>query len=392
MRWTKILAALLAGLLTYVTHPIETFVVNYYKLRWYVASDSAERTATIAIRNTGEKSSGPISISVVNSSGEVTDLEYAAPYAGAHFSYLNMAMHTEPVRQFSSSSRNRILLDEHIHDPSLQGMEDGLEDAILAATVPHSSRHRVARAQLTFANHRLWLQQCADPQADRHPCCLERAWEKWEYMLRGIQSEVNTAWKRDASFQLIFPDFHLVPAANTRFLSSLQPGDSVLLIIHVGPGGFQSSFSASPKPFPVAKLEHLDAGYARMCILYPAVAPLLGLLLTLAVVIPIAIPFVPPKYLHSYVLVNLALKKRDQMDTAAEWEEVYTRLKYFLKERFDYYRSRLGRRPSNFNSEQLFDFLRSDLRLRYGQERTPFANAHELGNAVQRCLFELALK
>lgn len=391
MRLTKIVIAVMVSFLTYVTHPLETFVVNYYKLRWFVGSDSSHRTATVAIRNSSDKSSDPISVSVKNSSGEVTDLEYAVPRVGSHFSYLNMAMHSEPFRQFSASPRNRILLDEHIHDPSLKGLEDGLQDAILATTVPHSLRQSVARGDMTLANHLLWLQQCADSRANRHPCCLERAWEKWEYMLRGVQSEVNSNWKRDAGFQLIFPDFHLVPATNTRFLSSLQAGESVLFVIHVGPGAFQSTFSASPKPFPVRKIEDLDVSFAKMCILYPAVGPILGVTLTLAVLTPIGITFVPPKYLHSHVLVNLALTKRDQMDTAAEWEEVYGRVKYFLKERFDYYRWRLKRPASNLTSEQLFDYLRADLRLRYGGRSTPFANGHEFTNAVQRCLLELAL-
>lgn len=391
MRWTKILIAVMAALLTYVTHPVETFVVNYYKLRWFVSSDSSQRTATVAIRNSGDKSSDPISVSVKNSSGEVTDLEYAVPRFGSHFSYLNMAMHSEPFRQFSASPTNRILLDEHIHDSSLKGLEEGLEDAILATTVPHSLDLPVARAQMTLANHLSWLQQCADPRVSRHPCCLERAWEKWEYMLRGVQAEVNSNWKRDAGFQLIFPDFHLVPAINTRFLSSLQAGESVLFVMHVGPGAFQSTFSASPKPFPVRKIEDLDAGYLKMCILYPAVGPILGVALTLAVLIPVGITLVPPKYLHSYVLVNLALTKRDQMDTAAQWEEVYSRTKYFLKERFEYYRWRLSRPPGDLSSEQLFDYLRAELRLRYGGSSTPFANAHEFADAVQRCLLELAL-
>ena len=58
---------------------------------------------------------------------------------------------------------------------------------------------------------------------------MERAWEKWEYILRGIKGDEIAFWKQVAGVQLGVSDFHFIPLGNTHFVLALPSADSALV-------------------------------------------------------------------------------------------------------------------------------------------------------------------
>ena len=121
----------------------------------------------------------PITVRIGDSDLKIQNFEYADPWDGPRIRYLSLARHSETLRQFDLSLKRPLLLDEHLVSASLQDIEDELEAAALDRSVPRLHRTSDLLKEMTFPNHLLWLEQCRVQSPASHPCCMERAWEKW---------------------------------------------------------------------------------------------------------------------------------------------------------------------------------------------------------------------
>jgi len=213
-------------------------------------------------------------------------------------------------------------------------------------------------------------------------------------MLRGIQGEEAALWKQITGVQLGFQDFHIVPKDRMRYVVQLAAGHSVLLVQHYGPDSVNGKVDVFTSDGPALRMkeeEDLDRPIWIALFHYPLVDPVYGLLVVLLVVA--TLPWwASLKFLNTFTIVNQALAKSDEMDTTKEWEEVYGRIKFSLKDKFDYFRSLLGRSQQQLGSDELFDYLRGYLRLVYRGGVGRFGNERQLKTTINRCLLELASK
>jgi hypothetical protein len=183
-RWKQIVGTAAVALISYIYSPLKEHALNYYAIRWYSDQDSATRTAQVRLRNLTSNAGMPINVSVGGSGSKIKDFDYADPGDGPRLRYLDSARHSETLRQFDRSLKRPILLDEHLASANLGDIEDELEGAALDQSVPRKHRAPDMLQQMTLSNHLVWLEQCRVQSPTAHPCCMERAWEKWEYMLR----------------------------------------------------------------------------------------------------------------------------------------------------------------------------------------------------------------
>ena len=181
----------------------------------------SDRTVRIRVHNLSSDLSLPVTERLENPDAKIADFDYADPWDGPQTRYLSTARHSETLRQFDLLLKRPILLDEHLVASSLEDIEDELEEATLNRSVPKRHKTSELLKEMTFPNHLLWLEQCRVQSPAAHPCCMERAWEKWEYILRGIQGDEIVFWKQVAGVQLGFSDFHFMPHGNTNFVLAL---------------------------------------------------------------------------------------------------------------------------------------------------------------------------
>ena len=380
-------------ILVYVYSPIREHVVNHYALRWYVQQNSSDRSVRIRVHNLSSNVSLPITLKAEYPGSKIIEFEYSDPWDGPRISSLKTARHSEILRQFGLSLKKPILLDEHLIPSSLEEIEDELQGAVLVLSLPQSHGKPGPTSPMTLDNHLVWVEQCRKSES-AHSCYLERAWENWEYMLRGIQGDETASWKQLTGVQLGFPDFHIVPEDRMNYIFSLAAGHSISFFLRYGVDrldGKVNLFASDGSALRVNKEADLDRPIWVMIVLYPLVDPVYGLLV-LALVLAMLPWWAPLKFLSTFTIVNQALAKVDQMDTAREWDEVYGRLKFSLKDKFDYYRSILSRPPESLASEDLFDYLRGYLRVVYRGGVGRFRDNRQLETTINRCLLELASK
>ena len=379
-------------LIVYVYSPVKEHVLNHYATRWCQEQSLSDRTVRIRVHNLSSDPSLPVTVRLENPDAKIADFDYADPWDGPQTRYLSTARHSETLRQFDLLLKRPILLDEHLVASSLEDIEDELEEATLNRSVPKRHKTSELLKEMTFPNHLLWLEQCRVQSPAAHPCCMERAWEKWEYILRGIQGDEIVFWKQVAGVQLGFSDFHFMPHGNTNFVLALPSGHSALLQVRYGPDAVNGKVDVVTTEGPVLQVtdDHdLDRSVFLMFFLYPQFEYIYGALI--AVVALLTLPlWVPLKFLNTHTLVNRALAKAEQMDTTGEWDEVYGRIKFSLKDRFDRYRASLGKPSSPLSSEALFDYLRGYLRLTYRGGLGRFQNEQQLRIEINRGMLTLA--
>jgi hypothetical protein len=395
-RWKQIVGAVVVPLVVYAYSPLKEHALNHYAIRWYLEQDPNTRSARVRVRNLYSAANMPITVHLGGAGSRIQDFDYADPWDGGEIRYLNSARHAETLRQFSRSLKHPILLDEHLATSTLGDVEDELEVAALEESVPrkHRKKHGIAELlkEMTFPNHLLWLEECRVQNPAAHPCCMERAWEKWEYMLRGIQSEEVAFWRQAAGLQLQFSDFHFTPQGRTNFVLSLPMGHSAALDVHYGFEPVKDAVKVTSTEGDVLMMKEeadLDRPAFEMFFRYwqpeygYETAIVIGALLTAPL-------WAPLKYLSTHTLVNRALSKANKLDTAEEWDEVYGRIKFSLKDKFDAYRSALGKPTSDLSSEKIFDYLRGDLSLFYAGGLRRFQNEQQMNIAINGGLRTLA--
>jgi hypothetical protein len=389
-RWKQIVGTTTVALISYVYSPLKEHALNYYAVRWYSGQDRAMRTASVRVRNLTSNAGLPVTVSVGGLGSKIIDFDYADPGDGPRLRYLDSARHSETLRQFDRSLRRPMLLDEHLASANLGDIEDELKVAAFDQSVPRGHRGPDLLAQMTFSNHLLWLEQCRMQSPAAHPCCMERAWEKWEYVLRGIQADEVGFWKQASGLQLEFSDFHFVPRAN--FVMALSVGHSALLDVWYGPEPVNGEIGVHSTEGPLLKVKtepDLDRPVWQMFFLYWQPEYLYETAVAIFALCTVSL-WAPLKYLSTHTLVNRALSKGDKMETAEEWEEVYGRVKFSLKDKFDSYRTGLGRPASAQTSEAIFDYLRSYLLLVYNGGLGKFQNERQMQIEINRALYTLA--
>jgi hypothetical protein len=390
-RWKQLVGVTVVPLIVYAYSPLKEHALNHYAIRWYYDQNSSKRTADVRVRNLSSDTSMPITVRIGDSDLKIQNFEYADPWDGPRIRYLSSARHSETLRQFDLSLKRPLLLDEHLVSASLQDIEDELEAAALDRSLPKLHRTSDLLKEMTFPNHLLWLEQCRVQSPASHPCCMERAWEKWEYMLRGIQADEIVFWKQAAGLQVGFSDFHFMPHGQTDFVLALPVGHSALLHVQYG---FEAvripQVSSTEGPVLRVKDEHdLDRPIWQMFLAYwqPEYAGETAIAILALVTLPL---WISSKFLSTHTLVNRALSKANKLDTAAEWEEVYGRIRFSLKDKFDSHRATLGKPASTLGSEALFDYLRGHLQLAYGSGLGRFQNEPQLQIEINRGMLILA--
>jgi hypothetical protein len=395
-RWKQIVGAVVVPLVVYAYSPLKEHALNHYAIRGYLEKDPKTRSARVRVRNLYSAANMPITVHLGGTGSKIQDFDYADPWDGGEIRYLNSTRHSETLRQYARSLKHPLLLDEHLASSTLGDVEDELEVAALDESVPkrHGKKYGTADLlkEMTVPNHLLWLEECRVKNPAAHPCCMERAWEKWEYMLRGIQSDEIAFWRQAAGLQLQFSDFHFTPQGRTNFVLSLPVGHSAGLHVQYG-------FEPVNDPVKVTSTEgdvlmmkkEADLDRPALLMLYPywqpeygyEIAIVIGALLTVSL-------WAPLKYLSTHTLVNRALSKANKLETAEEWEEVYGRIKFSLKDKFDSHRSALGKPASTLSSEAIFDYLRGYLSLSYGGGLGRFQNEQQMKIAINGGLRTLA--
>jgi hypothetical protein len=392
LRWKQVLGAIFVPLVVYAYSPVKEHVFDYYATRWYHHKNPSDRTTRVRVRNLSSGASLPITVRLGDSKSKIADFEYADPWDGPRVRYLNSTRHSETLRQFDLSLKRPILLDEHLVTSSLEDIEGELKTAALDRSVPSRLKTADLLKEMTFPNHLLWLEQCRLQSPSAHPCCMERAWEKWEYILRGIQGDEITFWKQVAGVQLGFSDYHLMPHGRTDFVLALPIGHSALLQVQYEYEPVRDDvlvFTTEGLVLQVKNENDLDRSVWWMFFLYPQPEYSYGALISVLALLTVPL-WVPLKYLNTYTLVNRALGKGNQLDTASEWDEVYGRIKFSLKDKFDSYRTTLGKPSSALSADVLFDFLRGYLLLAYQGGIGRFQNEKQLQSEINRGLLTLA--
>ncbi len=392
LRWKQVLGATFVPLIVYVYSPVKEHVLNHYATRWSQEQNLSDRTVSIRVHNLSSVDALPIAIRFQNADAKIADFEYSEPWDGPRISYLSTARHSETLHQFDLSLRRPVLLDEHMASSSLEDIEDELETAALDRSVPKRHKTSDLLKEMTLANHRLWLEQCPVQSPSAHPCCMERAWETWEYILRGIQGDEIALWKQVAGVQIGFSDFHFMPHGNTNFVLTLPKGHSALLKVQYGPDAVNGKVDVVTTEGPVLQVDNdrnLDRDILLMFFLYPQFEYVYGAIVAILAVLTLPL-WVPLRFLNTHTLVNRALGKANKLDTASEWDEVYGRIKFTLKDKFDEYRSSLGKPPSTLSSEPIFDYMRAHLQLAYRGGLGRFQNGQQLRLEINNGLRVLA--
>ncbi len=391
-RWKQIVGAIAVPIIVYAYSPLKEHALNHYAIRWCSDQDSSTRTARVRVRNLTSDAGMPITVRLGGSGSKIQDFDYADPWDGPPTRYLNSARHSETLRQFDLSLKHPILLDEHLASVTLGDVEDQLEAAALDQSVPRKHRTSDLLKEMTLPNHLLWLEECRVQPPSAHPCCMERAWEKWEYMLRGIQADEIAFWKQAAGLQVGFPDFHFAPEGRSDFVLSLPKGHSALLGVKYG---FQpvhdevTVFSTEGPVLNVRKESDLDLWVLLMFFRYWQ--PEYGYETAIVIFALLTSPlWAPPRYLSTHRLVNQALSKGNKLDTAEEWDEVNGRIKFSLKDKLNALRAAAGRPNSTLNSESIYDYLRCELSVAYGDGKGSFQNERQMQIEINRALEKLA--
>jgi hypothetical protein len=390
--WKRVLLVIALPALTYIYSPVKDHIVSHYALRWYIEQSASNRSVQVRIHNLSSNASLPISLRAEYPKSKLIDFEYSDPWNGPRISSLKIARHSGLLRQFDLSLKQQLLLDEHIIPSSLEEIESELQGAVLTRN-PSLRKTSVSSQPMTFEKHLEWLAHCRNPQS-AYPCDVERAWENWEYLLRGIQGDETAMWKELAGIQLGFPDFHIVPEDQMSYIFAVAPGHSVSFFLQYGFNRVDGKIDVSTTDGPVLRVNKevdLDRPIWMMMLLYPLVDPFYGLLVVALALAAIPL-WAPLRLLRTSTIVNQALAKVDQMDTAKEWDEVYGRIKFSIKDKFDYYRNLLADSPEHLSSEELFDYLRGYLRVVYRSGKGRFRDDGQLENLINRCLLELAAK
>jgi hypothetical protein len=392
LRWKQLVGATVVPLVVYAYSPVKEHVLEHYATRWDQQLDLRTRSVRIRIHNVSSAGALPVTVRLQSPGSKIADFEYADPWDGPPISYLSTARHSETLQRFDASLKRPIMLDEHLASFSLQDIEDELEAAAVDRSIPVKHRRPYLVEEMTLPNHLLWLEECRVSSPSAHPCCMERAWEMWEYMLRGIQGDQVALWKQLAGVQLDFSDFHLMPHGDTDFVLALPSGHSVLLQVEYGPDPVTGKIEVVNNDGPLMQVKDgldLDRATALLFFTYPQFEDIYGALIALLALLTLPL-WVPLKFLSTHTLVNRALSKTDQMTTAGEWDEVHGRIKFCLKDKFDTYRTLLGKPTSDLSSDALFDYLRGYLRLSYRGGLGRFQNDQQLRSEMNRGMLGLA--
>jgi hypothetical protein len=183
-----------------------------------------------------------------------------------------------------------------------------------------------------------------------------------------------------------------MPHGSTSLVLNLPAGHSSLLQVRYGFGPVHDDVDVATTEGPVLRVdkeEDLDLGDWLMFFLYPQRDDAYGAAIVVLALLTIPL-WVPIKYLNTYTLVNRAVGRANQLDTAAEWDEVYSRIKFSLKDKFDSYRIILAKPASTIGSDALFDFVRASLVLAYQGGVGSFENERQLRMTINRSLLSLA--
>jgi hypothetical protein len=392
LRWKQIVGVIAVPLVVYIYSPLKEHALNHYAIRWYFDQNEALRSARVRIRNLSSQVAMPITVRLGGSESKIQDFDYADPYDVPGIRYLNSARHSETLQQFDRSLKRPILLDEHLASTTLGDVEDELESAAIDASIPAKHRTPDLVKEMTLSNHLLWLEQCRIQPRLAHPCCMERAWEKWEYMLRGIQADEIAFWKQAAGLQVGFSDFHFRPQGKTDFVLSLPMGRSALLHVVYGFESVNDPVRVTSTDGDVLRVNNeadLDRSVFSMFFHYPQPEYQYEAAVVICALLTVSL-WAPLKYLSTHTIVNRALSKASKFDTSEEWGEVYDRIKFSLKDKFDSYRSALGKPASPLTSEAIFNYLRGYLSLVYGNGLGKFQNEQQMQIEINRGLLTLA--
>jgi hypothetical protein len=389
-RWKTLLGAILASSAVYAYSPIWNHVAGHYATRWWYQAHQATRTVEIRIHNVSSVLALPVTVRIRGDNPSIENVAYADPHDGPFIDYLSTVRHSESLRQFDHLLKRPIMLDEHSLLISLEDIETELKSAVLERNVPRQHDTPALLQQMTFANHQKWLLQCQLLPHAAHPCCMERAWEEWEYLLRGIQNDEIAFW-RLAGVQLGFSDFHFVPGGNGNLELALPTGHSALMNIQFGPGAVSQPdvFTTEGPVLKVDDERDLDRNIMALLVKYPQREYFLEALIPVLALCTAAL-WVPLKYLSTHTLVNRACNKAAKLDAAAEWDEVYGRIKFYIRRKYDEVRDILGKPRTTLSTEQVFDVLRNGLIGSYKGGVGRFQTERQLTLEIDRCVDELA--
>lgn len=405
-RIVRYLAALIPFIITLISplsEPLYRQFIGQYDLRWHTPSEPLDRHQPIALYNGGSAELPKVLVELdvkADAPGAVMDFNYSPLETGPGASYLNTLIDADALVKLSPPEKDKIaaILDEHSATRSLQAIDKALDDAFVQRLQANKDYSQIVNELQTEGGgcngwHGYSQKQCAINKWPSAICSeVDKSLGTWELTKRGLYGIASKRWQEITGVTALLPPGQTSSLGKTFFTLPLNPGESGFLVIDYGSEPVKSvainvASNTVQKAFKVDKLEDLRKSPLLIYAKSHTFLTFILLVSFLLSVLGIWHVIKPNRLRPTYRVFNLAL----QTNNHEFWEHAYQRHRYFILQRFRYFRDLFNKRNLNLDAEEILDFVRASLVNRYRQNKRLYKSEKALNNYIRSQLRFLVL-
>lgn len=355
--------------------PVKDWVFEPTYIRWSFESDQKERIQTFVIHNSGKEAAELRIHYRALPEMAVSDFAASAFKDGPYNSFAETLSHLDNSKLDEPELKR--LLDPHFPVPDLRRIEIELRN---------SARKKVD--ERLPAMHRKWLQVCSQPD-----CSKEQNFEAWEGPVNTLRTTAMSTWSSITGWRVYFENGYVSPAAETHFITKLEPRSTSYLTLHFGADKIEEPDIQSPhRPGIQVCSEDIDAGTLVAALKYRPWQTITLLSILVAIAVAPLFKAKPLEKMQTHQLVNLALEadRRDPAESETVWNIVYDNIHERLGKTFEAERGYSGKPAVRMPQGDIFDYVRNCLRIDFGLNDRQYRTSQELDRYIDDCLHTFA--
>lgn len=364
LRYVLFTASFIGFFLPFCSDYFKRRTVDRYDLRWHQTLDHDNRIQNISVRNAGTQPESNLILyfDFGTGSGHVSELQTSLSDQSPYSSIFDVvALHVRSPTWFSLTQTEIAkllpLLDRQSNSRRLEEIDKVLDQLLrdrLAAQQGHASvEHFNANLPIPA------IFVCKRGEDSEICARMKILFADWKLSNQAMLSDILSDWANRTGLKIESETDRLSFEQHLSMRFSLAPGEERMLRIRYGPQPLQAFISlqaaSDRKTVQVARKSDL---YSAMPLLFFRLHPYAGIptLLLLIVILYFSPLLVPPSFLSTKTLFNMALASGDH----EVWKQALDRHRFFILQQFRELKRRLN--PSiRLDSEEVIDFVRDGL-------------------------------
>jgi hypothetical protein len=364
LRYVLLTGSIIGFLLPLCSDYLRRRTVDRYDLRWHQKLDKDKRLQTISVRNAGNQSENNLILDFDFGAGSdhVSELETSIANQNPYSSILDVvALHARSPTWLSLTQQEKSkllpLLDRQSNSRQLNEIDKVLDELLRGRLTAQQGSATVEQFDTQVSIPSVF--PCKQRESQEACAKMNDLLVDWKLSAQAMLASIRSEWKSTTGLKIEPESDRLSFERYVSMSFSLGPGEERVLRIRYSHLPVQAStFLRSASDRKTVQVAQESDLYSTMPALFfklhPfAVAPTIILLICILYFAPL---LVPPSFLSTKALFNMALDSQDH----DVWKHVLDRHRFFILQQFRELKRRFN--PSlTVDAEEIVDYVRNGL-------------------------------